>query len=87
MKPVKQLRDGDITTRHPARRTVLGLVAASGVAALVPGAAQAQDNDNGNWADVGDCPRGEGGLYTAYTDADDGNWTDDPGYGRGAPRC
>ena len=62
-------------------------MAAGGVVALTPTAAQASDVDNGNWTDSGSCPRGGGGAYTGYTDSDNGRITDRGGYGRGAPYC
>ncbi len=83
----KTLTDSDITTSRPARRTVLGLMAAGGAATLAPTQAQAADVDNGLWTDLGACPRGNGGIYTGYTDSDNGRVTDAAGYGRGAPYC
>lgn len=83
----KTLTDDDISTARPARRNVLGLMAVGGVVALVPTTAQASDVDNGTWTDSGSCPRGGGGVYTGYTDRDNGNITDYGGYGRGAPYC
>jgi hypothetical protein len=83
----KTLTDSDISTARPARRAVLGLMAAGGVVALTPSTAQASDVDNGNWTDSGSCPRGGGGAYTGYTDSDNGRITDRGGYGRGAPYC
>ncbi|WP_166415948.1 twin-arginine translocation signal domain-containing protein [Cochlodiniinecator piscidefendens] len=83
---LKTLTDADISVSRPERRAFLGL-AAVGAAALVPTAAQAADADNGAWVDAGSCPRGYGGVYTGYTDADSGNQADQGGYGRGAPYC
>lgn len=83
----KTLADADITTNRPGRRAVLGMLAAGSAVAMVPGQAQAQDADNGNWTDAGSCPRGSGGVYTGYTDSDNGAWTDAGGYGRGSPYC
>lgn len=83
----KTLSDSDITTSRPARRAVLGLLAAGGIVALTPGEAQAADIDNGTWTDAGSCPRGGGGGYTGYTDSDNGRITDAGGYGRGRPYC
>lgn len=83
----KTLTEADISTARPARRAVLGLMAAGSVVALTPSAAQAADADNGNWTDRGSCPRGNPGAYTGYTDSDNGSWMDRGGYGRGAPYC
>ncbi|WP_071674402.1 hypothetical protein [Nioella nitratireducens] len=89
-KDQKSLTDADISTARPARRAFLGLMAAGGGAAIValtPTNAQAADIDNGSWTDNGACPRGSGGVYSGYTDSDNGNLTDAAGYGRGAPYC
>ncbi|MGR3639637.1 hypothetical protein [Alterinioella nitratireducens] len=86
-KPRKTLSDSDITTSRPARRAVLGLLAAGGIVALTPGQAQAADIDNGTWTDAGSCPRGGGGGYTGVSDEDNGRITDAGGYGRGRPYC
>ncbi len=83
----KTLSDADITTSRPARRAVLGLLAAGGFVAATPSQAQAADVDNGRWTDSGSCPRGGGGGYTGYTDSDNGRITDAGGYGRGRPYC
>ncbi|AHM03288.1 Twin-arginine translocation pathway signal [Roseibacterium elongatum DSM 19469] len=94
----KTLTDDQITTDHQPQKTdrrgFLGLMAAGGAAAgtatLTGGSAHAQviDSDNGAWRDRGGCGRGSGGVYTGYTDADNGSGgTDRPGYGRGAPYC
>lgn len=83
----KTLIDADISTARPARRAVLGLMAAGGVVALTPTTAQASDIDNGIWTDRGSCPRGGSGSYTGYTDSDNGSITDRGGFGRGAPYC
>lgn len=83
----KTLTDSDISTARPARRAVLGLLAAGGVVALTPSTAQASDVDNGTWTDRGSCPRGGSRAYSGYTDSDNGAITDRAGYGRGAPYC
>ncbi|MEM1274232.1 MAG: hypothetical protein AAGF88_10470 [Pseudomonadota bacterium] len=86
----KKLVDTDISTvRKPARRHLLGLMAAGGAAVVAgtPGAAQGADADSGAWADQSSCPRGSGGEYTGSTDADNGAVVDAGGYGRGEPYC
>ena len=83
----KTLTDSEISTARPARRAVLGLMAAGGVVAMTPTTAHASDADNGSWTDRGSCPRGGGGAYTGYTDSDNGAITGRGGYGRGAPYC
>jgi len=87
------LANEEITSRRSTRRGLLtgALAAAAGGATLVVAGQQpahaAADVDSGNWRDRGDCPRGNGGVYTGRTDSDTGTITDRAGYGRGAPYC
>lgn len=82
------LSDSDIHVSRSGRRRFLGLAAAGGTIALIPGRAQAADGDTGAWMDGANCPRGTGGTRTGYTDSDNGTISDRASYGRGRPnRC
>jgi hypothetical protein len=84
-KTDKTLVDSDIQVGRSGRRRFLGLAAAGGTVALLPGQAQAADGDTGSWNDGNACPRGPGGTRTGYTDSDNGSISDASGYGRGRP--
>lgn len=84
-KSDKTLTDSDIQVGRSGRRRFLGLAAAGGTVAILPGQAQAADGDTGSWSDGNACPRGPGGTRTGYTDSDNGSISDRSGYGRGRP--
>ena len=84
-KTSKTLIDSDIQVGRSERRRFLGLAAAGGTVALLPGQAQAADGDTGSWNDGNACPRGTGGVHTEYTDSDNGAISDRSGFGRGRP--
>lgn len=87
-KTRKTLTEDDIEIARSGRRRFLGLAAAGGTMALIPGQAQAADGDTGAWTDGAGCPRRTGGARTGYTDSDNGAISDRSGYGRGRPnRC
>lgn len=94
-KTLKTLTDTEITTERPTgRRGFLGMMAVGGAAgaAVTLGVSQANaqvtDSDNGQWTDRAGCGRGSGGVFTGFSDADNGSTgTDAGGYGRGRPYC
>lgn len=88
----KTLTDAEITTdRRQSRRAMLGVMGAAsvGAALFATGAsAQMNDSDNGQWKDDAGCGRGNGGVRTGVSDADNGSLgTDAGGFGRGLPYC
>jgi len=88
MSKRKTLAETDIQIRRCDRRRFLGLAAAGGTLAALPGRAQAADGDTGAWTDGTNCPRGTGRARTGATDSDNGTISDRAGYGRGRPnRC
>lgn len=84
-KMTRTLSEDDIRIGRSGRRRFLGLAAAGGAMAVMPGQAQAADGDTGSWTDGTNCPRGPGGTRTGYTDSDNGSISDRGGYGRGRP--
>ena len=84
-KTAKTLTEAEIQIGRSGRRRFLGLAAAGGAVAMLPGQAQAADGDTGAWTDGATCPRGTGGTRTGYTDSDNGAISDRSGYGRGRP--
>lgn len=84
----KTLAETDIQIGRCGRRRFLGLAAAGGTLAAIPGRAQAADGDTGAWTDGANCPRGTAETHTGATDSDNGTIADRAGYGRGRPnRC